>query len=176
MNLPLAVAANPASRVVCNCGPLIALAGVGQLDLLPQLFRQVCIPTEVYDELTGSQRFESVRNLFHQPWLEIIPLPTPCDPLLTVQLDTGEAAVLTLARLFPGAEVLMDERKGRRLAERLFGLRVLGTGGLLLRAKRAGLIPAVQPVLVAMKNNGYHLSDRLMQAIWQAAGEKPHAD
>jgi predicted nucleic acid-binding protein len=69
-------------------------------------------------------------------------------------LDAGEAAVVTLARQRPGAEVLMDERRGRRVAEQVYRLRIVGTGGFLLRAKAAGLIPAVGPLLTAMKTNG----------------------
>jgi predicted nucleic acid-binding protein len=162
---------NPSGSVVCNCGPLIALAGIQQLDLLPRLFASVWIPVEVHRELTGSLRFATMHAVFDQSWLQVVSLPGPADALLVAQLDAGEAAVVTLARQRSGAEVLMDERRGRRVAEQIYGLRLVGTGGLLLRAKAAGLIPAVNPLLTAMKTNGYHLSDRLMLAISQAAGE-----
>ena len=76
-----------------------------------------------------------------------------------------------LARELADVAVLIDERKARRIAERVYGLRILGTGGLLLRAKVAGLVPGVQPLLTAMRKNGYHLSDRLVQAVCEAAGE-----
>ena len=69
------------------------------------------------------------------------------------------------------AVLLIDERKARRLAEHLYGLRIVGTRGLLLRAKTAGLIPAVQPALASMRAHGYYLSDRLVEAICRAAGE-----
>jgi len=157
--------------VVCNCGPLIALAAIRQLDLLPRLYHRVWIPAEVHRELTGAARFVSARQLFSQPWIEVVSLSGPVDSLLGSQLDAGEAAVLTLARERPSAEVLMDERRGRRLAERVYGLRIVGTGGLLLRAKTAGMIPAVTPLLNSMKSNGYHLSDRLLNAVSRAAGE-----
>ena len=163
--------AEVSNQVVCNCGPLIALAGINQLSLLRHLFRKVSIPAVVYQELTGSRRFAATRHLFNQSWLEVVPLPEPCDAALAAQLDPGEATVLTLACRLKDAEVLIDERKARRLAERLYGLRIVGTGGLLLRAKAAGLISGVQPILTGMKANGYHLSDRLVAAICQAAGE-----
>lgn len=165
------MATDPLPDVVCNCGPLIALAAIGQLDLLPRLYQRIWIPAEVHRELTGSARFISARQLFDQPWLEVISLSGPLDALLSSQLDVGEASVLALARERPSTEVLMDERRGRRLAEQVYGLRIVGTGGLLLRAKTAGLIPAVTPLLNAMKSNGYHLSDRLLNAVSRAAGE-----
>jgi hypothetical protein len=37
-------------RVVCNTSPLIKLAGVGLLDLLPQLYGAIWIPEAVRDE------------------------------------------------------------------------------------------------------------------------------
>lgn len=149
----------------------MALAGIGHLDLLPRLFQSVSIPTSVHAELTGSIRFASAQDLFTQPWLEVVSLGGPVDAFLASQLDPGEAAVLILARQMQGAEVLMDERRGRRVAEQVYGLPIVGTGGLLLRAKAAGLVPAVHPLLTAMKTNGYHLSDRLIQAVCGAAGE-----
>ncbi|MHB8523812.1 MAG: DUF3368 domain-containing protein [Limisphaerales bacterium] len=165
------MAPEPSRVVVCNCGPLIALAGINQLALLPRLFDQVWVPVAVQRELTGSRRFAGTREVFGQPWLKVASPSEPVDPFLASQLDPGEAAVLTLARQFKNVEVLIDERKGRRVAERVYGLRILGTGGCLLRAKAAGLIAGVQPCLAAMKGNGYHLSSRLVRAICQAAGE-----
>ena len=170
-NLEPQVGAEVSSQAVCNCGPLIALAGINQLALLPHLFRKVAIPAVVYQELTGSRRFAVTWQLFNQPWLEVVPVPEPCDASLASQIDPGEAAVLALACQLKNAEVLVDERKARRLAERLYGLCMVGTGGLLLRAKAAGLIPAVQPALANMRAHGYHLSDRLVEAICRAAGE-----
>ncbi|MCX6923405.1 MAG: DUF3368 domain-containing protein [Verrucomicrobia bacterium] len=125
------VGAEVSSQAVCNCGPLIALAGINQLALLPHLFRKVVIPTPVYQELTGSLRFAATRHLFNQSWLEVVSLLEPCDAVLASQLDPGEAAVLALACTLENTEVLIDERKARRLAERLYRLRIVGTGGLL---------------------------------------------
>jgi uncharacterized protein len=165
------VAVEPHTSVVCNCGPLIALAGIRQLELLPRLFTRVRVPGQVHAELCGSARFAASKELFARPWLEVVDPAPPVEAFLASQLDVGEAAVLTLARLEPDAEVLMDERRGRRVGQQVYGLRILGTGGLLLRAKSAGLIEAVTPLTSAMKANGYHLSDRLLQAVSQAAGE-----
>ncbi len=84
---------------------------------------------EVHNELTASVRFASARDLFAPPWLEVVSPSGPVDSLLASQLDAGEAAVVTLARQWQGAEVLMDERRGRRVAEQVYGLRIVGTGG-----------------------------------------------
>jgi len=165
------LAGDLSASVVCDCGPLIALASIRQMDLLPRLFARIPIPAQVQAELTGSIRFAAAGELFAQLWLEVVTLAGPVDAFLCSPLDLGEAAVLTLARRMQDAEVLLDERRARRVAEQVYGLRIVGTGGLLLRAKAAGLIPAVNPLLTAMKANGYHLSERLMNAVSRAAGE-----
>jgi predicted nucleic acid-binding protein len=125
----------------------------------------------VWRELTSSQRFTGQRSRFEQSWLQIQDPVAVGDALLAAQLDAGETAVIMLARELVDVAVLIDERKARRIAEQVYGLRILGTGGLLLRAKVAGLVPGVQPLLTAMRKNGYHLSDRLVQAVCEAAGE-----
>ena len=159
------------STLVCNCGPLIALAGIDQLSLLPHLFNTIWVPEVVHRELTGSRRFAQSNSMFVQPWLKLRNPAMPSDAFLSAQLDPGEVSVITLARELREAEVLIDERKARRVAERVYGLRILGTGGLLLRAKVSGLIPCVRPLLNKMRKNGYHLSDRLLEAVCQATGE-----
>ena len=67
--------------------------------------------------------------------------------------------------------VLIDERKGRRVAMLVYGLRVTGTGGILLAAKQAGLLKEIRPLMLQMRANGYFLSARLVSGVCQAAGE-----
>jgi uncharacterized protein len=158
-------------RIVCNCGPLIALAGVSRLDLLPRLYAQVLIPPAVQQELTTSRQFSQQSSLFSVPWLEVRRLTSPLDALLLSELGSGEAEAIALAQVVHADRVLMDERKGRRIAALVYGLPVTGTGGILLAAKQAGLVGQIRPLMDAMKANGYFLSDRLVDGICQAVGE-----
>ena len=84
-------------------------------------------------------------------------------------LGLGESAVIDLA-LALRVPVLMDDRLGRRLARHL-GLTVIGSGGLLLVAKRRGLVSAVRPWLEALRANGYHFSPALLAELLARAGE-----
>ena len=81
------------------------------------------------------------------------------------QNDKGEASALVLAshHIAQGDEVLVivDEACGRQAA-RYAGMTITGTAGLLLLAKRFGLLPAVKPLLIALQAQGYYLSDRLL--------------
>jgi predicted nucleic acid-binding protein len=157
--------------IVCNSGPLIGLAGVGQLELLPRLYSQIITPLAVHQELTGATHFRHQSQIFSVSWLLVRRLGERPDALLLSELGRGEAEVITLAQEIAAETVLMDERKGRRIATLVYGLPVTGTGGILLAAKQAGLVHQIRPLMLAMKAHGYFLSDRLVEGICRAAGE-----
>jgi predicted nucleic acid-binding protein len=91
-------------------------------------------------------------------------------PRLAV-LDLGEAEAITLAaRLGPTATIVLDDRRGRRLACD-FGLVVIGSAGLLGRAKEVGLIPFVQPILLELRSAGLFLGDASMRDLLDNSGE-----
>ncbi|MEO7272117.1 MAG: DUF3368 domain-containing protein [Vicinamibacterales bacterium] len=93
----------------------------------------------------------------------------PPDPVLGRMLDRGEAAAIPLAQRL-GADLLCDDAAGRAEARRR-GIIVIGTLGVLLVAKRRGLLLAVRPVLDSMVREGMFVSGALGQAILAAAGE-----
>lgn len=64
----------------------------------------------------------------------------------------------------------MDERLGRQAARRK-GLTVIGSAGLLLGAKKSGLVPAVAPILEQWRRSGYFLSAGVVTAVLERAGE-----
>ena len=86
-------------------------------------------------------------------------------------MDDGEASVIALAIELGCRLVVIDERRGRQVA-RLMGLEVTGTVGVLLRAKRQGMLPAVKPCLEAMRSRGVWLSDRLIAFALAESGER----
>ena len=104
-------------------------------------------------------------------WLEQRVVDPPPDRLLAEELGAGEAEVITLALRVRPREVLLDERRARRIAEVAYHLPVRGTAGLLVAAKRARLIPLVRPLMDAMRDNGYYLSQRLLDAACAEVGE-----
>lgn len=103
------------------------------------------------------------------PWLQIIPAVVS-DPTLPVQLGAGEMAALSLAIAHSARVVLLDEAYGRRIA-RQRGLPLVGTLGVLLAAKQAGLLAVVGPVIDEMIRQGRRISARLHAQVLQAAGE-----
>ena len=89
--------------------------------------------------------------------------------LADVRLDDGERSALALA-LLRNAVVLVDERRGRACAADL-GLSVLGTLGLLIRAREQGLVERVRPLIDALLASGYFLARPLVDRALASTGE-----
>lgn len=79
--------------------------------------------------------------------------------------------MIALARSLKADLVLIDERQGRRIARRL-GLTVKGTLGLLVEARRQGLVPELRPLLHRLRDQGAWLGDPLIQETLRAVGEE----
>ena len=92
------------------------------------------------------------------------------DALPPNRLGPGELAVIAYAHAHPGSVAGLDDMQARQIAEGL-GLTVAGTLGLLLRAKRAGLVPAVRPLIDAAVVEGFHISLDLYRAMLDLADE-----
>lgn len=156
--------------LVADTSPLLALARVDVLPILCELFDQVCVTQSVVAEcLVKVQRLDAqrVQAAIAAGFLLVVP-----DPQVRVSLshlDHGEQTALEYA-LLEQATVLIDERLGR-LAAKAHQLKMIGAPGVLLLAKRKGLIPAVKPILHDLIASGYFLSDALVAQILELANE-----
>jgi predicted nucleic acid-binding protein len=159
------------SPIVCDAGPLIALAIVDQLHLLPALYQSILVPEAVWREVVdsgfGRAGATALRNA---PWIEVIP-SIPVDAFLEAELGRGESQVIALGLARRATLVLIDELLARRVADQVYGLRVRGSAGILVQAKKAGIIADLRPLLHAMKKRGYYLSERLIERACCEAGE-----
>lgn len=157
--------------LVVNTGPILALiAGTGGLGLLRQLYGRVIIPHEVATEIEVNPARFGAKEFADASWLEKRATPASVTALLERALDRGEASVIQTALDSAVATVCIDEAVGRRMA-RLHGLRVTGSLGVLLRAKREGHVSALRPAIEAMRARGIWLSPRLVEGVLQMAGE-----
>ena len=155
--------------VVSNSTPLIAFARIGELDLLRRIVGHVVIPAAVWDEITGATNRAGADEVQRAAWIEVR-RPTSVGGDLTALLDQGEAQTIALAEELGASEVLLDERAARALASAR-GLKLIGSAGLLVRAKERGLIDAVQPYLQRMRAQGVRFSDRFVRALLNQIGE-----
>lgn len=155
--------------VVSTTTPLITLAGVGLLWVLPSLYGQVWIPDAVYDEYqAGLARDPSRASLDQLSWISIH--SAPLDPAVFRLLDRGEAAAIALTRANRARLVLLDERRGRREAARL-GLPIAGSLAVLVAAKERGLVSFVRPLIDEIVAEGRWISAELRRPILDLAGE-----
>ena len=158
--------------VVADNTPISNLIRIGQLPLLGLLFGRALLPAQVADEL---ERGQHVLGAWREiPGAEALTVETPLDgPFLRqllVQLDEGEAAAIALAVERRASLLLMDEQDGRKIARR-HGLRMVGTLGILLDAKRSGHLDEVRPWIDALGREGFHISEALKEHVLATAGE-----
>ena len=162
--------------IVCNTGPLIALAKVDRLSLLQNIgTERILIPPMVQKELWSkigpeSSAIESALNHF----IHVVQSERTDQRLarVTSNLDDGEKEVVLLgASLQEEVVLLLDDQAGRRIAKEL-GLPVLGTAGVLLLAKQQGFIETVGQLLDEIRRHGYWLSDALIEQVQRQAGER----
>jgi len=161
--------AEPDRPVVSNTTPLINLAGVGLLDLLPDIYGTITISAVVRAEYAAGMR-PGEPLLDQLPWLRIVEL-VHFDPSLPHNLDHGEAATIRLALAIHADAVLLDEQLARRVAV-AHGLPIVGTLGVLLVARQTNLIPAIRPVIDQMIAQGRRISPALRAMLIRAAGEE----
>lgn len=161
-------------KVVSNTSVLIGLSTIGQLCLLRARFPEgVLIPDAVWSEVVieGEGR-AGAHDVSTAPWISVQSVRVEgMVTLLRSELDAGEAEAIVLAQEVEADVVLLDERDARRAAIRL-GLKVLGTVGLLIEAKRAGRLSSVREQLDALQNQAkFRLSRRLYERALRESGE-----
>jgi predicted nucleic acid-binding protein len=161
--------------VVSNTSPLQYLHQVGRLDLLPKLASRVIVPPAVVSELSaGRIKGVNLPDPQNLDWITIRqPTSAPALPLVT-DLGPGETEVLALALESRDSVALLDDALARSVA-RTLGLRVRGTLGILLDAKRAGLLQAVAPVLDELDALGFRLDPGTRVVVLRMAGEDEEA-
>lgn len=144
---------------VVDTACLIGLERIGRLDLLTTLVDPVLVPSAVAGEF-GSE----------PEWMNVLPVADKgMVRALGLVVDPGEAEAIALA-YEKQLRIILDDRKAREAAHSL-GLRVTGTVGLLVLAKRAGIIPAVGTVLDELDRSGFRVSTGLRLEALRLAGE-----
>ena len=160
--------------IVADSSPLIMLAASGLLPALESLAGEVVVPETVFAECTARPEKLGAPEILRARDEKLITLRADIAdggfPDELTGLDAGERAAIVMAHRL-GSPVLMDERLGRQAA-RQHGTTVIGSIGVLLEAKRRGAIPAIGPHLRAWREWGYFISESLLKAALEKAGEE----
>ena len=147
--------------VIADASPLIGLDRAGHLDLLPAVFPDLVAPPAVVAEFGRRPEWLDERNVENVSQVAL---------LRALRFGVGESEALALAMENQGVTVLLDEKRARRFAAER-GVVVVGTAGVVLRARERGLVPAARSVLDDLRATGFRLSDGLYHAVLKRAGE-----
>jgi predicted nucleic acid-binding protein len=150
--------------VVFDASALIALDEIHLLERLAPLFDRCVIPPAVAAEIAPSVECPS--------WIEVRPL-TGSVPAQVIQasLGWGESEVIALALALPGYDLVLDDRRARRRAVEL-GLSVVGTLGILVRAKDAGILSEIRPSIEALLATDFFVSARIIDSVLREVDER----
>lgn len=141
--------------VIADASCLIVLQNIQELSLLQKLFGEIFITGEVKKEF----------GLDLPKWIKVREIQNKVQKnALNLILDGGEASVIALALEITNSLLIIDEKKGRRIAQEL-GLKIIGTIGVILRAKEKGLLNSIEELLEKLENADFRISQNLKAKI-----------
>ena len=147
--------------IISDTSCFIVLQNIGELDLLRRVYGEV-LTTDIVAEEFGEDLPEWVK------------LESPKDKikqtLLELQVDKGEASAIALALETQNATVILDDRKARKVAERL-ALEVTGTLGVIIKAKNKNIISSIKPLLEKLSETNFRLSKAIEEEALRQANE-----
>jgi|ERR1035437_137179 predicted nucleic acid-binding protein len=158
--------------VISDSSPIRALHHLGLLNLCHDLYGSVIVPEAVQKELRVPTTTCPAIEITDFPGFEMR-TPHASGPALGIppDLDAGETEAIALAMELHADLLLMDERKGTQAARHL-GLATIGVFGVLLEAKRKGLIDRVLPRVDRLVSElRFFASPALRQRLAELAGE-----
>ncbi len=155
----------PIKRVVINASPLITLFASQQDLLLPELFDEIYVPDAVWNEVVHSGKEDiAAQQIPSKDWLIRLPATTVDLDIQLWNLGAGESEVMHHTRKLETDRAIVDDLAARRCCKSL-DIRSLGTCGVLVLAKRRGLISDLQPAIQKLRDAGLWLSDRLVASL-----------
>lgn len=154
--------------VVSDTTPLISLMKISRLDLLPELFGEVMIPTAVFEELTSNLSYQAeAQQIRDAAFIRVISVDDPTmvdDFRQSTGLDLGESEAIIYANSAKADALLIDERRGRQVAKNM-GLQLMGTVGIILVAHRKEILSQdeAEAALYGLRNANIRISEELLQ-------------
>jgi len=156
--------------IVSDSSPLIALAIIGKLNLLEKLYEEIVVPFAVYKEVTEKEKpFSKELRLFLSNRTKQIANRLAVEVLIS-DIGIGESESIVLALEEKPDLVLIDDLKARKFAK-MYGLEIIGTMGILLKAKKKGLITEIKPLITELLSNGIRIGNRIIEMTLEAGQE-----
>ena len=156
-------------KVVANTTPIIALSGIGKLDLLKKLYGEIYIPRAVFEEVKGEPECSMLRE--NLEWIHVSDIRDDSQKIMyRAKLHAGEVEVMIMAQEEDADLVIMDDHAARKTAKYL-GLTVTGTVGIIVRAKKNHLVASASEIITELIDNGLYVSEEVKKIALREAGE-----
>jgi predicted nucleic acid-binding protein len=157
--------------MVFDTGVIQRLHRGGAFDAMKLLYGTIVVPRTVAEELDAGRAAElALPNLSTMGWVQVRDVRDPAMVSVVTGLGPGERAALALTMETSGSVLVSDEPLARRQAKML-RLKSTGSIGLLLKAKQAGHIPRLAPVLDLLDSRGFRFLPQARQAVLAWAAE-----
>jgi len=158
-------------RWTVDASPLILLGKVDHLWLLRDLSDELIVPDAVAQEVRVKPEGErSLDELLAYSSVRVAaPVAVPHE-VEVWDLGRGESEVLAVALVEAASRAVVDDLEARRCGQAL-GVDVIGTLGVVLRAKREGLLPAARPTMAHLREVGLYVADDLIDRVLGYLGE-----
>ncbi|MEY3289825.1 MAG: hypothetical protein RLZZ419_2067 [Pseudomonadota bacterium] len=145
--------------VIADAGPLIALAKIDKLPLLPALFSEIVITQAVADECLRGQSADAIliKQALDSGWLQCVDNPV-FKHTLSRSLGLGEQSSIEYALQTESKTLLiLDDALARKqaLCKQLV---IVGTAALLFAAQRKALITDAETLIAELNQVGYRIS------------------
>ena len=141
--------------IIPDTSCLILLDKIDELNLLKKLNRAV--------RITDNIRSEFGRKL--PEWINTKKIKSSnIMELLSLELDIGEASAIALAMETMNSILIIDDLKGRKVAEKL-GLNYSGTLGLLLFARNSGIIKDISIIIDKIRATNFRISEDILTSL-----------
>ena len=153
--------------LIADSSALVALSIVDKLDMLEKLFGDVYVPRAVYDEVSKENKTESykLKNYCKDRVLDI-----QLSPNFNITLGKGESEAIVLYTEQNADFLLCDDKKAKKFAQS-FGLKVIGSLGILLKAKEAELISEIAPLIEILRGSRIFIDDKTYALVLKLAEE-----
>lgn len=160
------------NRWVVNASPLILLGKPGYLALLAAMVDNCVVPQAVATEVGAKPDGSAILvELNRHPTFSVTALESaPAEILAWDLLGMGETQVITYALNHGADRVVIDDLVARRCAQAM-GLKVIGTLGVVGRAKAKGQIPLAAPIIEHLRRTGLYALDELVQRLLREVGK-----
>jgi predicted nucleic acid-binding protein len=156
---------------VVNASPLIILGKISKIDLLVNLADTLVVPKAVAKEVSQGGSNDPAKIWLAQEGSDFVrETPTLSTVIANWDLGEGESHVLNWTLAYNDYEAILDDLAARRCAKTL-SIPVRGTLGVLLLAKKTGLVPEIAPLLSSLSVAGLHIAPNLLETIRRLADE-----